>query len=53
MQSRTMTDIVNHRSTALERSVQILLGVGAGGGGGWSGGEGGLKSILRAHKSRP
>ena len=39
MQRHTMTGIVNHnRSTTLERSVHILLG---------------LKSIVRGHNPRP
>ena len=41
MQRHTMTEILNYsRSTALERSVKILMGVG-------------LKSILRGHNPRP
>ena len=45
IQRHTMTEILNYsRSTALERSVKLLLGVGVG----W-----GLKSILRGHNPRP
>ena len=48
MQRHTMTEVVNHsRSTALERSVKILLGVG------WVGGEGGEGGLNRFYLATP